>query len=91
MQRFFGKMPASEVAISKKFVDRPGPNGLSFRIEAGNKGWTILFADLSTEYEDVEATAEQNFEKAKAVAKEIFPEMYEFDAQTAIIGEDFKL
>lgn len=61
MNRFFGIMPISEVAISKKFIDE---NGLTVLIQAGTGGWTIIFADQSTSYEDCEDSAKNNFDKA---------------------------
>ena len=72
MKRMFGLMPSTEVEISKRFKDS---NGKTIIIDAGKKGWTIIYADSSTEYEDVEATAEENFEKAFNVAKDALGEL----------------
>ncbi len=85
MQRFFGSMPTSEVAITKKFSDGLG---LKFTIEAGTKGWTILFADASSEYKDIDRTAEANFEEAKSVARNYFPDMYEISEDYSSLIED---
>ncbi len=61
MKRFFGMMPSDEVEISKRIKDKYG-SGIT--IQAGKNGWTILYADYSSEYEDVESTAEKNFNTA---------------------------
>ena len=61
MNRFFGMMPSSEVQISKTFKDR---NGRKIIIDAGKNGWTIMWADHSSDYKDVEDTAENNFQEA---------------------------
>lgn len=70
MNRFFGIMPADEVEITKYFKDA---NDLTIRIEAGPNGWTIIWADHSTNYSDVLDTSENNFAKA-------------FDTAVGIIG-----
>lgn len=61
MNRFFGMMPASEVQMCRRFKDG---NNLTVTIEAGLKGWTIIWADNSTNYSDVDDTFENNFAKA---------------------------
>ena len=65
MNRFFGMMPQNEVSISKRFKD---PSGLKITIQAGEHGWTIIYADNSTDYKDVDATAKDNFNEAYALA-----------------------
>lgn len=65
MRRFCGMMPASEVKKRKTFID---PIDLKITIEAGPKGWTIMYADGSTEFKDVEDTTENNFDAAYAHA-----------------------
>lgn len=74
MRRFFGMMPASEVKLSKTYVDGIG---LKITIQAGPNGWTIMYADSSSEYKDVEATTEENFEEALSVLKGHFSELTE--------------
>ena len=69
MKRFFGMMPSSEVEISKTFKDDCGFKDI---IQAGKKGWTIIYADYSTEYKDVEDSAENNFKSALSVLKSRF-------------------
>lgn len=66
MNRFFGMMPSSEVTISKTYKDRLG---LKITIDAGKNGWTIMWADYSSDYKDVEDTAENNFQEALAKLK----------------------
>ena len=57
-----GMMPSSEVKKQKRF--KVGVGQLKVTIQAGEKGWTILFADGSSEYQDVEDTTEDNFKSA---------------------------
>jgi hypothetical protein len=61
MKRFFGLMPANEVEIRHSYKDKYGFN---ITIEASSKGWTILWADYSTTFADIDDTAENNFQKA---------------------------
>jgi len=37
---------------------------MGITIESGKNGWTILYADSSSDYQDVESTAEDNFNRA---------------------------
>lgn len=61
MKRFMGMMPSTEVEIIKRIKDK---DGKEITIESGKNGWTILYADSSSEYQDVESTAEENFNLA---------------------------
>ena len=61
MNRFFGMMPEKFVEIRKTYSD---DLGLPVIIEAGPYGWTIIWADDSTTYKDVNATSEENFNEA---------------------------
>lgn len=61
MTRFFGMMPRDCVEISRCFKDS---SDLDIRIEAGPEGWTIVWADHSSDYDDVKDTSENNFKKA---------------------------
>ena len=72
MKRFFGLMPSASIEISKKFKDE---SGYIIHIDAGKEGWTILYADNSTDYEDFEGTAEENLERAYKVANEKLGEL----------------
>lgn len=69
MKRFFGMMPSDEIKIQKTFVD---DLGLKIRIQAGENGWTILYADSSSEYADVVDTSLNNFNTALRKLKEHF-------------------
>lgn len=65
MNRFMGMMPSACIEISKDFKDE---NGLKVHIDAGPEGWTVIFADGSSEYKDVNATSEDNFKEALEAA-----------------------
>ena len=65
MERFFGLMPSSEIEIERWYKDE---NGFKITIQAGENGWTVIYADLSTDYEDTVNKAEDNFSDAYEVA-----------------------
>ena len=65
MKRFFGMMPVNEIERTEYFVDECG---LSVRIDAGPNGWTVRFADMSSEYKDETLGTEANFKNAYDVA-----------------------
>ena len=67
MDRMFGMMPSKEIEIEKIYKD---VYGLKVIIQAGKNGWTVLWADCSSSYQDVEDTAENNFNKALKFAQE---------------------
>lgn len=62
MNRFMGMMPSSEVKKEKTF--KVGEDQSRVTLQAGENGWTILFADSSSEYKDIEDTTENNFNSA---------------------------
>ena len=66
MKRIFGMMPSNEIKISKRYEDQIG---LKITIDAGPHGWTILYADGSSEYADKNATSEDNFNEALTIAQ----------------------
>ena len=66
MVRFCGMMPMHEISKEEHFRDE---FGLKITIQAGLNGWTIIFADQSTIYEDTENTVENNFNKALTTAE----------------------
>jgi len=74
MKRFFGMMPSSEVKMSKKFIDSLG---LKIIIDAGENGWTIMYADGSTEYKDIVDTTDNNFNMALEILKSHFDDIKE--------------
>lgn len=61
MKRLFGCMPSCEVEKKKRYKCN---DGLEITIEAGPHGWTVIYADYSTNYENVDDTTENNFQKA---------------------------
>lgn len=67
MKRFFGMMPVKEIERTEYFVDE---YGLSVRIDAGPNGWTVRYADMSSEYKDESIGTDANFENAYKVAVE---------------------
>lgn len=67
MKRFMGIMPSSCIEISQDYKD---DNGMNVHIDAGSEGWTVMYADGSTEYEDIKGSAKENFERAYKVASE---------------------
>lgn len=75
MKRFFGMMPSSEVKTEKRF--KVGVSKLIITIQAGENGWTILYADSSSEYKDEIDTVENNFNKAFEVLKKHFTDINE--------------
>lgn len=54
-------MPVSEIKMEKTFVDS---SGLIIIVQSGENGWSILYADGSSEYKDEVDTTDNNFEKA---------------------------
>ena len=76
MNRFFGMMPSSEVEKEEHF--RVGVSQLTVTIQAGKKGWTILYADGSSEYKDEINSTENNFNKALQVLRSHFVDVKRF-------------
>lgn len=70
MNRFMGMMPSSE--IDKEETFKVGISQLKVTIQAGKNGWTILYADSSSDYEDTVDTVDNNFKKALNVLKNNF-------------------
>lgn len=65
MKRFFGMMPSTEIEIEKYYKDK---DGYKITIQAGLKGWTIIYADSSTEFRDITTSADENFREAYNLA-----------------------
>lgn len=63
-------MPSSEVKREERF--KVGVGQLTVTIQAGENGWTILYADSSSEYKDEVDTTDNNFKKAMEVLKTHF-------------------
>ena len=70
MNRFMGLMPRTEVEKSQTF--KVGVSQLNVTIEAGPKGFTIIYADGSTKYLDLEDTTLNNFNKGLIILKNEF-------------------
>jgi hypothetical protein len=85
MNRFFGMMPSNEVKIRKTFVDGLG---LKIRIDAGENGWSIIYADNSSEYKDEVNTSKKNFDRAFQVLKSHFMDIKEFDDDSNSCSEE---
>ena len=66
MNRIFGLMPVAEIEKEQRFKDT---YGLSIIIQAGPNGWTIIYADSSSKWNDEENTTEENFNKAFKIAE----------------------
>ena len=60
-----GMMPSSEVKKEERF--KVGVNQLVVTVQSGENGWTILYADSSSEYQDEVDTTDNNFNKAMKV------------------------
>jgi hypothetical protein len=63
-------MPNSEIEREEQF--KVGSDELLVTIQSGVNGWTILYADSSSKYEDVVDTTENNFNSAMDVLKTDF-------------------
>jgi len=63
MKRFMGMMPMDEIAREQSFKDQ---SGFRITVQAGPNGWTVLWADHSSDYKDVTATTEANWKMALA-------------------------
>lgn len=61
VDRFFGMMPSKEVVIEKTYDTG---HGLKVTVQSGVNGWSVLYADGSSDYKDVEDTPKNNFDKA---------------------------
>lgn len=55
-------MPTNEIQKEARY--RVGVMKLVVTIQAGTNGWTIIYADGSTEYKDIADTVENNFNTA---------------------------
>jgi len=73
MKRFFGMMPSTEIKREEQF--KVGVGQLTVTIQAGENGWTILYADNSSEYKDEVDTTNNNFNKAMKMLKSHFSDI----------------
>ena len=74
MNRFFGMMPSEEIGKQKCFRDK---DGYQIMIQAGIHGWSIIYADNSSEFMDVDDTIDNNFSAAYIRAKDRLGELCE--------------
>lgn len=66
-------MPSSEVKREERF--KVGMSQLVVTIQSSENGWTILYADSSSEYQDEVDTTDNNFDKAMKVLKTHFSDI----------------
>ena len=66
MNRFFGMMPCNEIDKEETFIDE---NNYKVTIQAGCNGYTIIYADGSSQDEDITCSTEENFNKAFRLAE----------------------
>lgn len=85
MKRMFGLIAAKDVKIEKHFRD---PHGLPLFIQAADGGYSILFADSSTESSDNEKSATENYKMAYDRLTEIFGEIVEDEEDEYVEYED---
>lgn len=75
-------MHFSEIEITKTFDDGRS-TGMTIIIDAGRNGWTIRWADRSTDGHDMKGTAQENMDRAIARAHETFPDIFEIPNDNA--------
>jgi hypothetical protein len=61
MRRFAGMMPVNEIERTEIFKDKYGHD---VRIDAGPNGWTVRYADMSSNYKDESIGTNANFKNA---------------------------
>lgn len=66
MNRFFGMMPSTEIERQERFVDTVG---LKITIQSGPNGYSILYADGSSQFKDIKDSTDNNFKIAYDIAK----------------------
>lgn len=84
MNRFFGMMPSSCIEKEEHYKDS---NGLSITIQAGPEGWCILWADGGSDFKDVNATTDQNFNEALKVATDAVGELVKTTSSSEALSE----
>lgn len=61
MKRFFGMMPSDEIEREEGYLDKYNHKII---IQAGPNGWSILYADGSSQYKDETKSTDDNFKEA---------------------------
>jgi len=67
-------MPCSEIEIEKRYADS---DGSKVTIQAGCHGWTVIWADGGSNYNDEDDTAKKNFDKAYLLATDMVGDIKE--------------
>lgn len=78
MVRFCGMMPSSDIERQEIFKDM---SDLEIIIQAGVNGWTIIYADGSTNYADKLDTVDNNFNEALAVAESCLGKLIHIESE----------
>ena len=86
MKRFFGMMPSDEIKKEEHFRDK---SNLEIIIQAGENGWSILYADGSSLYRDNTKDTEGNFKEAYNEAIKILGELTKVEKQSKVEVEDY--
>ena len=79
MKRFFGMMPCDEITIEKRYRAHGIMVDVYITIQAGPNGWTVIWPDKGTNYDDKMDDPEENFKTAYELAKTKYPDMVEDD------------
>ena len=87
MQRFFGMMPSSEVEVQRIYRDSPG--GLRVILQAGPNGWSLIFADGSSQFKDEPLGTEENCQNAYKTLVSIFPDAVCAEDQAHVDADRF--
>ena len=66
-------IPSSEVKREERF--KVGMRQLTVTVQSCENGWTILYADSSSEYQDEIDTTDNNFDKAMKVLNSHFSDI----------------
>lgn len=72
MKRFFGMMPCDEIEREERYLDK---YNYKIIIQAGPNGWSILYADGSSQYKDETKSTDDNFKEAYENATESLGEL----------------
>ena len=67
MKRFFGMMPSCEVKIENKYKTDVG----TIILQAGKNGYSIIYADGSSQYKDIKDIPENNYKRAYDIVKDL--------------------
>lgn len=87
MKRFFGMMPNEEIGKEKGFKDK---DGHVIIVQAGIHGWSIIYADNSSEFMDVNDTIDNNFSIAYERAKNRLGELYDVPSSSNVVEKSEK-